>query len=428
MEAENVLEREVLLHAAAPLIELALAEDIGPGDVTTQAILSPDAQVHGYIIAKEAGVIAGLPVAEMVFRKMAPTVCFIARVEEGEEVPRGTVIAEVMGPAHTVLAAERTALNFLQRMSGVATFTRSFVDAVACTATTILDTRKTLPGWRVLDKYAVRMGGGVNHRMGLYDMILIKDNHVAAVGSIRSAVERARAAHPHLPIEVEVHNLTELQEALEIIPPVDRILLDNMNLEEMRQAVAITAGRVPLEASGGITLGRVVEVAETGVDYISVGALTHSAVALDISMELADGTHSPTQSELHARIAEVKARLGKQVLVLAHHYQRDEIMAHADVTGDSLELARQAVRSDAAVIVFCGVHFMAETAAILARPGQDVVMPDPEAGCYLADTATFTAVQSAWERLAEVFGDAERVFTPVTYVNSSAVLKAFCGR
>jgi len=421
-------DRETLLRAAAPLIELALAEDIGTGDVTSEAVLDAESEVHGHIIAKTSGVIAGLPVAEMVFRRVAPTIRFIARVEDGEEVTGGTLIAEVSGPARAVLAAERTALNFLQRMSGVATLTRCFVDAVACTATTILDTRKTIPGWRILDKYAVRIGGGTNHRMGLYDMILIKDNHVAAAGGIRPAIERARAAYPHLPIEVEVRNLEELQEALAVTPPVDRILLDNMSLTEMRQAVSITAGQVPLEASGGITLGRAIEIAETGVDYISVGALTHSAAALDISMELADVEHLPLRHELTARIAEIKDRLGKKLLILAHHYQRDEIVACADFIGDSLELARQAARTEAEVIVFCGVHFMAEAAAILARPGQYVLMPDPGAGCYLANTATLDAVQDAWERLEAVFGDAEREFIPVTYVNSAAALKAFCGR
>ena len=421
-------DRETLLRAAAPLIELALAEDIGTGDVTSEAVLDAKSEVHGHIIAKTSGVIAGLPVAEMVFRRVAPTIRFIARVEDGEEVTGGTLIAEVSGPARAVLAAERTALNFLQRMSGVATLTRCFVDAVACTATTILDTRKTIPGWRILDKYAVRIGGGTNHRMGLYDMILIKDNHVAAAGGIRPAIERARAAYPHLPIEVEVRNLEELQEALAVTPPVDRILLDNMSLTEMRQAVSITAGQVPLEASGGITLGRAIEIAETGVDYISVGALTHSAAALDISMELADVEHLPLRHELTARIAEIKDRLGKKLLILAHHYQRDEIVACADFIGDSLELARQAARTEAEVIVFCGVHFMAEAAAILARPGQYVLMPDPGAGCYLANTATLDAVQDAWERLEAVFGDAEREFIPVTYVNSAAALKAFCGR
>ncbi|MGC8877857.1 MAG: quinolinate synthase NadA [Anaerolineae bacterium] len=428
MKSRISSDRETLLRAAAPLIELALAEDIGTGDVTSEAVLDTESEVHGHIIAKASGVIAGLPVAEMVFRRVAPTIRFIARVEDGEEVTGGTLIAEVSGPARAVLAAERTALNFLQRMSGVATLTRCFVDAVACTAATILDTRKTIPGWRILDKYAVRMGGGVNHRMGLYDMILIKDNHVEAARGIRPAIERARAAHPHLPIEVEVRNLEELQEALTVAPPVNRILLDNMSLAEMRQAVLITAGRVPLEASGGITLGRAIEIAETGVDYISVGALTHSAAALDISMELADVEHLPLRHELIARIAEIKNRLGKNLLILAHHYQRDEIVACADFIGDSLELARQAARSEAEVIVFCGVHFMAETAAILAHSGQHVLMPDPGAGCYLANAATLDAVQSAWERLVEVFGDAERVFTPITYVNSFAALKAFCGR
>ena len=275
-----------LQSAILNLIDLALAEDIGPGDVTSEAVLPPDLRLRAHIVAKQAGVVAGLPVAEAVFWRVDPSVRFTPRAEDGARVEAGTVLAEVEGPARSLLAAERTALNFLQHLSGIATLTRRFVDAVAGTRTVILDTRKTHPGHRALEKYAVRMGGGQNHRMGLYDMVLIKDNHIAAAGSITEAVRRARAAHPDLPVEVEVKDLDELREALEL--PVDRIMLDNFDLEAIRAAVQMAAGRVPLEVSGGVTLERVAELAATGVDYISVGALTHSAPALDISMDVVD--------------------------------------------------------------------------------------------------------------------------------------------
>ena len=415
-----------LLRAAQPLIDLAIAEDIGPGDATSEAILAADVVLKGRIMAKSAGVIAGLPVVEAVFRRVHPGIEFIAHVDDGQEVVPGELVAEVSGPGRGLLAAERTALNFLQRMSGIATLARHFVDAVACTSAAILDTRKTLPGYRVLDKYAVRMGGGLNHRMSLYDMILIKDNHIAA-GGIIPAVARARTACPDLPIEVEVRSLDELCQALSITPPVERIMLDNMGLEEIRQAVSITAGRVPLEVSGNITLEGVAEAAATGVDYISVGALTHSVKALDLSMEVGrvEETSIP---DLSSRVAGLKSILGERLVILGHHYQRDEVIAFADFRGDSLKLARDATQTDAEFIVFCGVHFMAETAAILAKPGQHVLIPDATAGCYLADTATLEAVQAAWDVLETVFGDADAEFTPITYVNSSAALKAFCGR
>jgi quinolinate synthase len=422
------VNNEALLRAAEPLIELAVAEDIGPGDATSLATLPADGQAYGRLVAKAAGVVAGLPVAEAVFRRVEPAVRFTTHVSDGQEVAPGELIAEVSGPVRGLLAAERTALNFLQRLSGIATLTRRYVDAVACSSATILDTRKTAPGFRALDKYAVRLGGGTNHRLSLYDMILIKDNHVDAVGGIRPAVERARAAYPSLPIEVEVRTLDELQTTLNITPPVDRIMLDNMSLDEMRQAVATAAGRVPLEASGGVSLERVTEIALTGVDCISVGALTHSAPALDISMDLVRPEPSVAAPDLVARVAELRASLGQRLVILAHHYQRDEVVACADFTGDSLELARNAAKTEAEFIVFCGVHFMAETAAILCKPGQRVLMPDTSAGCYLADTATPQAVQAAWERLDAALGDAEMSVTPITYINSAAALKAFCGR
>lgn len=419
---------EKLLAAAAPLIELALAEDIGPGDATSQSTLDAAAPLHGRIVAKAPGVIAGLPVAEAVFRAVDPALAFTAHVCEGQEVTPGELLAEVSGPGPSLLAAERTALNFLQRMSGIATATRNFVDAVATTRAMILDTRKTLPGYRVLDKYAVSMGGGQNHRMSLFDMLMVKDNHTDGAGGITPAVTRARAAHPELPIEVEVRTLAELREALAIEPPLDRIMLDNMDLDTLREAVAITAGRVPLEASGNVTLETVAAIAATGVDFISTGAITHSVQALDISMKISKPAAAPTLSwEERARAA--KAALGARLVILGHHYQRDEVIQFADFRGDSLKLARDGARTDAENIVFCGVHFMAEVAAILAKPGQQVYIPDMAAGCYLAETAGRAQVEQAWTALdAALEGQANSEITPITYVNSDAALKAFCGR
>jgi quinolinate synthase len=418
----------LLVEAAQPLIDLAIAEDVGPGDATSDATLMPEAILQGLIVAKSDGVIAGLPVAQAVFQRLDASIEFDSAVAEGQEVVAGELVATVRGPARGLLAAERTALNFLQRMSGIATLTRRFVDAVACTDTIVLDTRKTVPGYRALDKYSVRMGGGVNHRMSLYDMILVKDNHIDAAGGIRVAVERARAAYPALPVEVEVRTSAELQEALDVKPPVDRIMLDNMNPEEMRQAVSQAAGQVPLEASGGVTLEQASNVASTGVNYISVGALTHSVGALDLSMKVSTMDRDSGILDAGDRLSELKSALGDRLVILGHHYQRDEVLAQADMQGDSLKLARDAAQTDAEIILFCGVHFMAETAAILAKPGQHVLIPDPTAGCYLADTATPEAVCAAWDRLDAVLGDAEAQVTPVTYVNSSAELKAFCGR
>jgi len=406
-----------ILAAAQPLIELAIAEDIGPGDATSEAVLPADLTLHARVVAKSAGVVAGLPVAEAVFYRVNPALRFTSHVQDGARVEPGDLVAEVTGPGRGMLAAERTALNFLQRLSGIATLTRAFVDAAASTGATILDTRKTHPGYRVLEKYAVRMGGGQNHRMSLYDMMLVKDNHVDAAGSITAAVERARAGHPDLPIEVEVRNLDELREALGL--NVDRIMLDNMSLDEMRGAVRIAAGRVELEASGNVNLETVAAIAASGVDYISVGSLTHSAPALDLSMKI---------SNLQSLILALKSQLGDSLVILGHHYQRDDVIQFADFRGDSLKLARDAANChEAKYIVFCGVHFMAETAAILAQPGQTVLIPDLEAGCPLAAMAGLEDVEQAWAQLGQVM-DVENEVMPITYVNSSAGLKAFCGR
>jgi nicotinate-nucleotide pyrophosphorylase (carboxylating) len=276
---------EALRFQTKPIVARALAEDIGDGDVTTESTVSPEMILTGRFTAKAPGVIAGLVVAGWTFAHLDDQVEFRPLVEEGQPVEAGQVVATVRGPGQAILSGERVALNFLQRMSGIATLTRQFVEAVAGTSATILDTRKTAPGLRLLDKWAVRLGGGQNHRFGLYDMVLIKDNHIAAVDSLTKAVAQVRARDDrNRAIEVEVKNLAELREALAL--KVDRILLDNMSLEEMREAVDLAKGQVPLEASGNVSLATVAATAKTGVDYISSGTLTHSVQALDISLLL----------------------------------------------------------------------------------------------------------------------------------------------
>jgi len=262
----------------------ALAEDLGAGDLTTQAVVPEGAQARARISQKEPGVIAGLRVAQAVFERVDPELAFMAHCPEGNWREAGA-IAEITGAAASILAAERVALNFLGRLSGVATLTARYVHAVEGTGARILDTRKTTPGLRELEKQAVRVGGGVSHRSGLYDAILVKENHAALAGGVaeatRLALERAPAG---VTVEVECATLEEVEAA--VTAGVRRILLDNMAVGELRRAVEITGGRAELEASGGITLDSVRAVAETGVDYISVGALTHSAPALDVSLLL----------------------------------------------------------------------------------------------------------------------------------------------
>ncbi|MBI4765367.1 MAG: carboxylating nicotinate-nucleotide diphosphorylase [Deltaproteobacteria bacterium] len=264
-------------------IRRALIEDIGPGDATTDSIVPVEAVMQGRIIAKQEGIMAGLDVALAVYRMMDAELDFRPQVEEGSRVADRQVLAMVSGRARSLLTAERTALNFLGRMSGIATLTRQFVDLVAGTKAAILDTRKTAPGLRMADKLAVKRGGGENHRIGLYDMILIKDNHIDFAGSITEAVRRTRSAHTGLEVEVEARTLEDVREALAI--GVERVLLDNMAPEMMADAVRLTAGRAKLEASGNVTLSTVRRIAETGVDFISSGALTHSAKVLDVSFE-----------------------------------------------------------------------------------------------------------------------------------------------
>lgn len=273
------------LRSLDSLIDLAFEEDIGIGDITTEATVPPAQQGIGTLLAKSGGVVAGLPVAERVFAKLDETLSFRGLVTDGDAVKVGTPIAEVQGSAKTILIGERTALNFLQRLSGIATLTAQFVEAVADYDTKIVDTRKTAAGWRAVQKYAVRVGGGQNHRFGLYDGVLIKDNHIVAAGSIGNAVQHARQVVPHTAkIEVEVETVEQVDEALKA--GVDILLLDNMPPGIMERVVQEVGDRAVTEASGGITLEQVKAVAATGVNLISVGALTHSAMPMDISLTL----------------------------------------------------------------------------------------------------------------------------------------------
>jgi nicotinate-nucleotide pyrophosphorylase (carboxylating) len=272
--ATDTLERAV--HAA-------LAEDIGAGDVTTDATVAADAVGTAAIIVKQAGVVCGLRAVETAFRALDPEIGFEAFAQDGDAVEPPAIVARIAGSERAILTGERVALNFLGRLSGIATLTRRYVDAVDGTGVAVLDTRKTTPGLRALEKHAVACGGGRNHRFGLDDAVLVKDNHLRAAGSVATAVELVRGA-TDLPVEVECESLDQVREALDA--GVDALLLDNMTLAELREAVALNAGRARLEASGGVSLDTIRDIAETGVDEISVGALTHSAPALDVSLEL----------------------------------------------------------------------------------------------------------------------------------------------
>ena len=278
-----------LISSAEKLIELALREDLGErGDITTLALGEVKTTARAQIIAKQEGVLCGVGIIALVFEKLGVSVHITKRYNDGDPLCAGDSIAEIAGSASGILIAERTILNFIGRLSGIASLTRNFVDAVKNTKTKILDTRKTTPGWRLLEKYAVRCGGGVNHRTGLYDMFLLKENHIAKAGGIASAVRACRRyaqeQNINTLIEVETQTIDQVREALSLA--VDRIMLDNMTLEQMNKCVEFVAGRVPLEASGNANLKRVRSMAETGVDYISVGALTHSAPIFDFSLLL----------------------------------------------------------------------------------------------------------------------------------------------
>jgi nicotinate-nucleotide pyrophosphorylase (carboxylating) len=271
----------------AAIVGRALAEDIGPRDITTELTTDPEDRAKAVVRAKQEGVLAGVGAAVLAFAAVDASLEVAADRDDGSRLGRGDLVLRVSGRAASILGAERTALNFLQRMSGIATLTAEFVRAVAGTGARITDTRKTAPGLRLADKLAVRAGGGVNHRFGLYDMVLIKDNHIAAAGGITAAVERCRGLRG-MAVEVETKDLEEVAETLRCAG-VTRIMLDNFHLDAMRDAVRMVGGRVEVEASGNVSLATVRAIAETGVDFISVGALTHSAPALDLSLDIVPG-------------------------------------------------------------------------------------------------------------------------------------------
>ncbi len=270
------------------LIQFAIHEDVGSGDVTTELTISRDATAAARFLIKSEGVVCGLPLIRLVLREFSTDVDLDIKVEEGTFQPAGTILATVEGPAHALLAGERTVLNFMQRLSGVATLTRRYAERLLGTKTRILDTRKTIPGWRILDKYATAVGGALNHRMGLYDMVMIKDNHITAMGGITEAVTHCVSelkGKSNLRIEVEARNLDDVREILDC-NGVHRIMFDNFTPAQVAEGVALVNGTLETEASGGITYGNIREYADAGVDFVSVGAITHSATALDISMKL----------------------------------------------------------------------------------------------------------------------------------------------
>lgn len=270
--------------ALEELIARAFDEDIKTGDATTNAVVDESVQAHARWVAKEQGIIAGLDAARIVFQSLDADLEWISKVEDGEEVKPGMEVVTMQGACRAILTAERTALNIAQRMSGIATKTHKMAKEIEDYPARVLDTRKTVPGLRALDKYAVKMGGGINHRMGLYDLAMIKDNHIVAAGGIKKAVDLVRKYSPDLKVEVETTSLEEVKEALDA--GADIIMLDNMNPELMKEAVTLIDGKAKTEASGNISFANLKEVAETGVDFISVGALTHSVKAFDISQQL----------------------------------------------------------------------------------------------------------------------------------------------
>jgi len=284
------------MRGADELIDAALREDIGGGDITTSSIIRAPLNADAHLIAKERLLLAGSDVFYQVFKKLDQEINFITHFKDGDEISQGTVLGELSGKVETILKGERVALNFLQRLSGIATSTHEFVRKVKSYPVTILDTRKTTPGWRALEKYAVTMGGGTNHRAGLFDAVLIKDNHINAAGGIGEAVRRVRAhVADDIKIEVETSTLQEVQEAVD--SGVSTIMLDNMSVEMMREAVKMVKGKVLIEASGNISLHNVEEVARTGVNFISVGALTHSIRAVDISLKITENRSENSASQ-----------------------------------------------------------------------------------------------------------------------------------
>ncbi len=403
------------------LIETALQEDLGDrGDITSQAM--DNSPCEAVLLSRDQGILAGADVFTTVFKHLDPRAEVEFYIKNGQSLKPGDRVARIQGHSRAILAAERTALNFLSFLSGIATQTRILVDTAARHGRAeILDTRKTLPGFRVLSKQAVRLGGGKNHRQGLYDMVLIKDNHIDLAGSITRAVEQVRSSWgDQFRIEVECRNLAEVEEAL--AARVEIIMLDNMDLVQIKQAVALVMGKAKLEVSGRIDREQVKILSSVGIDYISVGRITHSAEAFDFSLNISIAEHESTRTL--DRISDIKKKLGSDLLILGHYYMHRDVLDAADIIGDSYLLSLKASRTEARYIVFCGVSFMAESARILCKPDQKVFIPEERAGCPLANMITAEYFSESMEELTKQLG-AQPV--PVLYVNSSAEVKALVG-
>ena len=401
----------------ADVIERALAEDVGSGDLTTNAIVPPGQRWRARLLLEQPGVVAGVPVRRGRSSAHSTPTCKAALVPEGTrvgEVP--APVAELEGPARALLTGERVALNLFARLCGIATLTRRYVDLVDGTGAKILDTRKTTPGLRALEKYAVRCGGGTNHRMGLDDAILIKDNHVRIAGGIEPALAAVRAAGSDRPVEIEADTLAQVEQALHA--GAERILLDNMSPDEVAQAVG---ARTRPRAARGVGRHRRGQRPRVRRDRrrLHLDRRAHARRALAPCLSgghMTTSTITPRASKIAALQEEIR-ELAKtrDAVILAHNYQVAEVQDVADYVGDSLGLSRQAAATEASTIAFCGVHFMAETAAILA-PEKTVLIPDPDAGCSLA--ASITADQlRAWK--AQHPGA-----VVVSYVNTTAEVKA----
>lgn len=405
------------MNNTTQLIKLALLEDLHEnGDITSVGIFDTKEEATFNLFAKANGVICGCKLFTDVMHTVDAHIEVNFFVEDGNKIKKGDRIAIIKGHIASILTAERTALNFLAHLSGISTETSKYVEKVAKTTTKILDTRKTHPGYRKLEKYAVLCGGATNHRHGLYDMVMIKDNHIDSAGSITKAVEKIRTQWQNkFTIEVEVRNTEELEEA--IACNVDRIMLDNMTLAQMIECVAINKGQIPLEASGNMNLHRVKKVAETGVDFISVGALTHSVKAFDFSLK--------KENFLQKKIQKLIDELRDDIVLLGHHYQRPEIVKHCDFIGDSYGLAVEGTKQKAKYIIFCGVRFMAEGAAILAGEQQKIVHPEGKAGCPMADMMTGDKAEKI---LLAIEKETGIMPAPVVYMNSYADSKMVCGK
>ena len=407
---------------------MALEEDLGKkGDITSRAIFSGEVD-NFVLIAKSEGILCGSGVFSQVCKKVDKRSSVVFEFHDGDRIRPGDVIARLSGKVASVLSAERTAINFLSLLSGIATKTAEFV-AKTDGRVKILDTRKTFPGYRELQKYAVLCGGGSNHRMGLFDMVLIKDNHIDAAGNITEAVKNVRRKWGNrYKLEVEARNSNEVREAL--IAGADRIMLDNMDAPSMRTAVEVIGGKAEVEASGNMTFERISEVADTGVDFISIGALTHTVEAFDFSLkqekkfqgEIVNGRSSTQENIEYIRC--VKRDMGDELVIPAHHYQRSEIVALADFTGDSYRLSVECAKKASAFTVFCGVRFMAESAAALGAENNMVVMPDSTAGCPMAEMIDRKDAEKVLENIRLTTGLDP---VPLVYMNSELPLKGLCG-